>query len=210
MPKSLADLRKSPHVGRPETEFTLCVAGKLNAEFDRIEAEIDRLLEENPPARTSSDDDGEPTGPPGRLGLKGGLHPKVKKQLDERNARREELRVEMADHTVTLLLRARPDGAWRDWVNSNPPRDDNRLDDRAGHDVDALIEAIRSSPRDYVAQVNGEAYTDDDWTFIWSNASDGDQWRLAAAVRGLHLSGVDVPKSLTDWLATKQNGRSSS
>jgi sulfur carrier protein ThiS len=207
MPKSLAELRKSPHVGRPEQEFHLCVAGKLNVEFDRIETEIERLLEENPPtART--DEDGEPTGPPRRLGQKQ-LHPRVKKQLDEKNARREELRAEMAEHTVVLLLRARPDGEWRNWVNEHPPREDNRLDERAGHDVDALIEDLRTNPRAYVVAVNGEAYTDDDWAFIWSSTADGDQWRMATTVRGLHLTGVDVPKSLTTWLAKQTNGGSS-
>ena len=209
MPKSIADLRKSPHVGRPETEFSLCVAGKLNVEFDRIEAEIDRILNESP-RRTTTGEDGEPTGPPGRLGRRGGMDPATRKRLDKLNTDREALRAEMAEHMVTLHLLAREDGAWRAWKAENPPRDDNRLDQAVDYDTDALIDTIRDHPRDYVTAINGDSYTDDDWSFIWSNAAEGDKWRLSAVVRGLHQSGVDVPKSLTAWLANQTRGKSSS
>ena len=198
MPKSLADLRKSEHAGRPETIFQLCVAGKLNAEFDRIDYELDQLLQGEPEPRPTSDDDA-PTGPPERLGRRGKR--RRNPRIDELNTRREELRGLMADHMVDLHLRAREDGHWRQWVNDHPPREDNRVDARAGHDVDALIDHIRDNPRLYVTAINDEAYSDEDWAFVWDNASEGDKWRLAASVRGLHQAGVDVPKSLTLSLA---------
>lgn len=203
MPRSLADLRKSPHVGRPETLLPVCVAGKLTAEFDRVEAELDKVLTERP-QRVQSED-GEPTGPPKRMGRRG-----PDPRIAELNDRREQLRDEMAAHTVTLLLRAREDGLWRNWVNEHPPRDADRLDQAVGHDVDALIVDIRDNPRDYVAAINDEPFSDDDWLFVWNNAGDGDKWRMAATVRNLHQQGVDVPKSLTDWLGTVTSEGSSS
>lgn len=203
MTKSLADLRKSEHVGRPETTFPICVAGKLNAEFDKIDYELDQLLKN--PRNTPASADSDAPQPPRRMGQKG-IDPRV----HELNARRDELREIMADHIVTLHLRAREDGHWRAWVNDNPPRDDNRLDERAGHNVDALVDWIRDNPRDIVTAINDAAYDDEDWAFIWGNAADGDKWRLAATVRGLHQAGVDVPKSLTPWLPSPKSGGSSS
>lgn len=200
MPKSLADLRKSPHVGRPVTEFPLCIAGKLNAEFDRIDVELDRLTAGQPAAPADPD----APQPPGRMGRKG-IDPKTRLRLQELNARREELRAEMAEHTVVLTIEALEDGRWRDWINAHPPREDNQADHRAGFDVDALIDLIRTEPRTFIKAINGEGYTDEDWAFVWGNASEGDQLRVTASVRGLHQSGVDVPKSLSGWLETRMS-----
>lgn len=205
MPKSLADLRASEHVGRPETEFPLCVAGKLNAEFDRIDLELDELLSDPSTRRPAGEGDDSDVGPVRRVGQKG-----VDPRITQLNARREELRTLMADHTVLLHLRAREDGAWRTWKTANPPRDGDKGDERAGFNLDALIDDLRDNPRHWIIAINGEPYGDDDWAFIWANASDGDQWRLAALARSLHTTGVDVPKSLTDWLATRKSATSSS
>lgn len=203
MPKTLAELRKSPHVGRPETEFTICIAGKLNAEFDQIDHELDQILNEQP--TTPADPDAPK--PPGRMGRRG-TNPETQKRITELNERREELRTVMADHKIPLRLRAREDGTWRTWVNEHPPRPDNTIDEGAGHDVDALITDIRTHGDRYVVTINGDPYTAEAWAFVWTNAAPGDQWRLTAVVRGLHQSVVDVPKSLTPYLPT--SGASSS
>lgn len=200
MPKSLDELMQSPHVGRPETEFPLCVAGKLNAEFDRIDSELDRLLSSTP-----DPDTGGESGPVPRVGQKTS-NPRVKK-LD---TRREELRALMAEHMVTLLMRAREEGAWRAWKQDHPPREGDRGDERAGFNLDDLIVDIRDHPRNWVAAINGEPYTDEQWKFVWGNTSDGDQWRLAAVARQLHTTGVDIPKSLSTWLSTRTSSGSSS
>lgn len=184
MPKSLAELRKSPHVGLPERTYPLCVAGKLSAEFDRLEAELDEALRDEI-SRSK------------RMGSKS--------RVDEVNERREELRREMAEHEVVLRFRAKPSATWREWVNDNPPRDDNNLDKQAGLDVDALTDSLR----DYVVSINGEDFTDDDWSFCIANAAPGDIWRMTALVLSLHQQGLDVPKSLNGWLATRRQSKTS-
>lgn len=184
MAKSLAELRKSPHVGLPEKTYPLCIAGKLNAEFDKIEAELnDELVSE--------------MGRPQRVA--------DKSRVDELNARREELRAEMADHEVELRFRGKPSATWREWVNEHPAREDNQIDKQAGFDVDALTDQLR----DYVVAINGEDYTDDDWSFCITNASAGDMWKMTALVIGLHQQGVDIPKSLTGWLETRRRSKTS-
>lgn len=204
MPLSLDELMQSPHAGLPEMAIPVCVAGKLNAEFDVIDAELDRLLNE---PYTPVDPEGE-TGRVPRHGEKTARprNPRIK----ELNDRREELRKVMADHMVTVLLRAREDGLWRDWKSKNPPRDDEDADLRAGLNIDALIAAIGRNPRDWVAKLNGEGYTDEQWAFVWKNAGEGNQWRLAAGARQLHTSGVDVPKSLSASLERLTSDTSSS
>ena len=199
MPKSLADLRNSPHVGRPEAEQAVCVAGKLNAEFDAIEAELGDLVD-----ALEAEADPDTPSPPKRMGR--ARNPKV----DELNKRREKLRREMAEHMVTLRLRGLEDGAWRAWVSEHQPREDNRTDAMAGYDVDALIDWIRDEPRKMIVSINGEDFSDEDWKFVWSNLAEGDRWKLAGVVRRLHVTAVDVPKSLTPWLETLGHGSFSS
>ena len=199
MPKSLAELRTSQHVGRPEAVETVCVAGKLNAEFDAIESELEALVDELEAAA-----DPERPSPPKRMGT--GRNPKVVAL----NARREELRKEMAEHVVTLRLRGLEDGAWRAWVTENQPREDSRTDSIAGYNVDALIDWIRDEHRKVIVSINDQDYTDEDWKFVWDNLAEGDRWKLAGVVRRLHVTAVDVPKSLTPWLETLTPGTSSS
>lgn len=184
MAKSLAELRNSPHVGLPEWTYPLCVAGKLSAEFDKIDAEIEEALAEDfqKPRRNAE-----------------------KPRTHKLNQRREELRKQMAEHEVELRFRARPNDKWREWVNDHPPREDNRVDERAGLDVDALTARLR----DYAVSINGEDITDDDWSFCISNAAPGDMWRMTALVLKYHQQGVDIPKSLTGWLETRRRSKTS-
>lgn len=201
MPKSLAELRNSPRLGRPEQLHNLCVAGKLNAEIDAINIELEEMLQDHArnlrqgTGQQSSDPDA-PTPPP-RLAQRPGKVGKLPDRFYELNGRREELREEMREHTVTLLLRAMESGEWRRWVQDNPARDGDKADERAGFNIDALLDVLANDPRRFVVSINGDPYSDDDWTdVVWANAADGDKWRLAAAVRLLHQGGVEIPKSL--------------
>lgn len=201
MPKSLDEILDSPDVGLPERVFPMCVAGKLNAEFDQVEAELDELLEEEA-VKKSAKETGQAR--PTRVGL--GRNPRIK-ELDEK---REALRKRMVEHTVDLLLRGKPDHEWRKWKNANPPRDDSRSDARAGYNLDALTEVLRTSPREYVESINDAGYTDEQWAKIMAAAAPGDMWRLTAEVHDMHDRAVSVPKSLSAWLGITREEATSS
>lgn len=209
MPLSLADLRNSPDVGRPETVVQLCVAGKLNARRDQIEAELHDLIQDAAQQPQPSDDPDQPQ-PPGRLARP---RPKLLQQnprILELNAERDALIERMRDHTIELHIVARPDGQWRTWVQDHPARDGVDGDRRAGFNLDDLIDDIGENPDRYIPDINGETYNPDDWAHVWKAAADGDQWRIAAAVRQLHQGGVDIPKSLSSLLGTGQESGTSS
>lgn len=206
MPKTLAELMESPHVGRPETLHDMCLAGKLNAAIDAIGAELDDLLHAEADKLQQTDPDA-PT-PPGRLARPAGRL-EQNPRIAELNAKREEIRTQMRDHTVTLRIRAMEEGAWRAWRQANPPRPDDKADARANFNIDALLDLIASDPRRFVVDINGEAYTDDQWAFLWGAAAEGDKWALAATVRLIHQGSVEVPKSLSSWLTTPQQPSSS-
>lgn len=178
-PKTLAELRESPDVGLPEQTYALCMSGKLNAEMQRVSDAIEEAV--------AADDQ------PKRLG--------AKSQVMKLNDEREKLRVRMAEHEVTVRFRAKPAHVWRKWVSSHPVREDNDLDERLGYNVDALQDSVS----DYIVDVNGAPLADGDWQFMLDNAAPGDLWRMAAIVRGLHESGVAIPKSWTGLLKSRES-----
>ena len=44
--KSLAEIRKSEHVGRPERTYPICVAGRLVAQMEALNPELFQAAEE--------------------------------------------------------------------------------------------------------------------------------------------------------------------
>lgn len=174
-PKTLAELLESPDAGLPEQTYKFCLSAKLNAEFERIDAEIDDALAAESGARK-------------RVGEKSAVM-----TLD---AEREKLRARMADHQVTIRLRARPAHEWRRWVEKHPAREDNDLDGRLGFNADALQESVPQ----YIVDVNGEPLANGQWEKLADIAAPGDLFRLAGIVRELHGSGAQIPKSLTGYL----------
>lgn len=176
--KTLAELQASEHVGLPESTFDLCVAGKLNLERERIQTELNEAM--NAPKST-------------RVGSKS--------QTKRLNDEHEKLIAQMSEFMVELLLRAKEPHVWRKWIAANPAREDNDLDEQVGYNVDALADSLR----DFVITVNGEPLTDEWWTLISGAVAPGDEWRLTNRVIGLHAGSVEVPKSLTGLLKSRES-----
>lgn len=176
--KTLAELKASQYVGLPETSFDLCVAGKLNLERERIQIAL----------RAELDAEKSP-----RVGSKSA----TKKLNDEH----EKLIEQMSEFLVTLKLRAKHPKVWRDWRAANPARENDDLDEQVGYDVDALTDSLR----DFVISVNDEPVTDEWWDLITEAAAPGDWWRLTERVIGLQTGSVEVPKSLTGYLKSRES-----
>lgn len=192
MPKTLADLRKSDHVGLPERSYPICVAGKLLAQLEDLDEEFRQAVEAEESATT-------------------------RKRLSEKSKARqiaeqmETLRDEMDEHTVHVTVRAVDSEVWRAWCAANPAREGNNLDTRTFLSIcnaDALLAAVQAgqlSEQPLVVALNGDKPTDGDWDFVWSNAVHGDRIGLAKLVASMHESSVDVPKSRLAWLRELRN-----
>lgn len=104
----------------------------------------------------------------------------------------ESVRAEMAQHTVTVLVRAlTPRRRWTELVAKHPPREGNRADLGAGVNVDTFFdEALRACVAEPVMD-------DADWKALDEFGSDA-QWNsLANAVWAVNTSDVDIPFSRT-------------
>lgn len=187
MPKPLAELRKSDHVGLPERSFSICVAGKLLALIEEKDEQFRKALE------------AEEAAPRKRVGSKS----KAQQYADEMQP----LIEEMDEHTVHGVVRGIDSEVWRAWCAAHPAREGNTVDTRTFMgicDSDALLTALAGGRLDeehpLVVSLNGEKPTDGDWDFVWANAVHGDKMSLAKLVVSMHEQTVDIPKSRRDWL----------
>lgn len=207
---TLDEILNSPDVGLPERRHLICVAGKLNADFDRVEEEIEQLLEDEVEARRAfvqrraNGDAGEKSTT--RMGEKYRPSPDLAAKTEEREA----LRERMAKLTVELSLRGKPDHVWREWKAQHPPREGNNLDGRVGFNIDELGDVIRTTPREYVVAINDADYSDEQWAKIMDAAAAGDMWRLINVVHGMQSQVVDLPKSWKALQAMQQGDETSS
>lgn len=176
MPKSLAEMRSSQSVGLPERTYPICLAGKLVAQIEELEAKYDAV--EDKPSN-------------GRLASKS----EAKKIADEIDA----LRDEMNDHLIAVHLRAKPGHEWRAFVAEHPPTD-LFIDQRSGIGIDA---AIRDLP-EFIVSVNGEDLKPGDWDFVIANAADGDLKGCVGMLMDMHNAGVDIPKSRRSSRTTEE------
>lgn len=180
-PKTLDELAADPLVGLPTSNYEFCIAGGLNTEMEEIDEALNDAVAAQGPTRLN------------------GTSPEVTRL----NNRREKLRKQMAEYTVTLTFRAKPGHEWRRWVSQHPARKDDELDEQLGFNVDALSDSVR----DYVVSINGEPVTDQWWQMIADNAAPGNIWKMTAIVRNLHQREMVVPKSLTSLLQSREIGR---
>lgn len=194
MSKSIAELRKSPHVGLPERSYDLCLASTLTAEVQTLLSD----LEDARAAAGARIDDDTP-GKPKRM-ADGGAVKKIRARLTV-------VRDEMREHTGTLTLRGIDEGKWRLWVEAHPAREDSERDNRIAHGYcngDDLIDNLATFAAAWngdplkpaVYDADGELVEPGDWDWIRSKAAPGDLLELASLVVVMHESVIDVPKLL--------------
>lgn len=181
MPKTLAELRESPHVGPTERSMPICLAGKLLGEIDALDEELRNAVEDE------------------RAAAAGRKRMATKSRAKQLAAEIDKKRAEMEEHVVMVRVRRKDNGEWRRWCEEHPAREDNDGDtNRFGGfcNHDDLIEELGS----YVVGIGAETANEDDWKFISAGAAHGDLVSLAQLVASMQEMGVDIPKSRTAWL----------
>lgn len=178
MPKSLAEIRASKHVGRPERTYPICIAGRLVAEMAALDQKLVEAIES---------ERGKP--------VRAGASSQAKKIAQQADA----LRDEMAEHTIPILLRSRPNGDWRRWCREHPAREDEDRDKLFGLAVCNSDDLVADLGR-YVVTIGEDEPQNGDWEFVAENASAGDLFGMARLVMGMHESAVDLPKSRLAFL----------
>ena len=222
MPKSIAEMRQSPHVGRPQATARICVAGKLQAQLDQLDREfIDaKSRAEEAEAEIAmfspvADEQDDKPKKPRRLTDK--VDPELRARAaqyralaEEKAAAADEILEQMNDHMVEVDVMARESGEWRQFCLEHPARDDERRDMRnlAGIcNADDLVANLEA----YVVALNGAPPGTGDWEWVAKNAAPAALLEVAAKVVGLHETVVSLGKSRLAWLngQTKSNGSDS-
>lgn len=209
MSKSIAELRASRRTSLPERNYQICMAQGLVAEVEALTVERNIIAAES----RRTDDAGEQTGPP----LRTGEGAEEAGRLAEIKARLEEIRVEMLEHTGTLVLRAESPGKWRRWADEHPPRENGR-DDKGrpvvlAFDEDAAYGLVNASDLlarlgDFFASWNGEELEPEDRTWLIENAPSGDLKQMALIVVQMQEGPGSIPKGLSPSSGTS-NGATS-
>lgn len=168
MPKSLKEMRSSDKVGPTERLYPICLAGKLVADIEKLEAELD-LVEDRPSN--------------GRLAGKA-PRTKLEQQI-------EALRDEMNDHLAEVRFQAKPGHEYRAFVNAHPPAENDNADQRSGVSIDGFIRDMD----EFVLTVNGDVLGPGDWEWIVATASDGDLRACCGLLMDMHNRAVSIPKS---------------
>lgn len=206
---SLSDVMKSPDVGRPEREYPICVAGKLVRELEQVDAQLFEVESKLDALRADAQERREGIGPVRRMNEKSEI-PTLEAEADALAEQADAIRERMEQNTITLQLRGRTNGEWRQWVSKHPARDED--DDKAGYlrdqrnaagfcNIDALINDLG----DYVTKYGDDDPSDASWRFILDNAAPGNLTRLASTVVGMHEQVVSPGKARTGWLATRRS-----
>lgn len=158
-------------VRRPEKSVTLCLAGDLQVDFERLERELAQARE---------------TVPSGTLA--GGTNPEATRIAQEIQA----LQAEMREHTETFRFKGLTRREYSDLVTATPPTDEQR-EENPEADVDwdkfgvALISACCISHKMTEAEA-GELV--DILTAAQYNS-------LFQAAQAVNILGLDIPNSFT-------------
>lgn len=194
MSLSLSDLRAAPPKGRGRCNYRLSLRGDLVAQVQALVEELQDLE-----VQPTADDDGNPTGPPRRMG-EGGPDPRV----EAIQARLADLQPAIEDHTGDLVLEAISDGDWRLWVDAHPPRDPKTTAGQRDRIVDGLcdLDALIDDLGRWAHSWNGDPLAVTDWAEVFAGSiAGGDLRGLARAVVGLQEGTTNLPKSLSGLLA---------
>lgn len=171
-----------------ETTLTLCLNGKLRAQYDRLRADIDERTADNAP--DPSDE---------RLSTR----PYVDPQQPDLDRLAEEIR----KHSVEFTLRALPKPEWNDLFLKHPPRTDKQTGrrnerDRFGVNYDTFFPALVRSA------IAHPELTDDRWTRLFNALSDAQFNKLANAAWDLNQVDDDVPFSLVSSPSRRNSAES--
>ena len=150
----------------PERSVELCLRGDLVAQLQDLQRDL--IEAERQPSNASLDDLGTPH--------------RIAEQIQA-------LQHEMAEHSITVLVRALPRRQWSKLVAAHPPRPDEKADAPLGVNVetyfDALIRACMVDP----------VFDDDDWAALDEALSDAQWQALTAAAWAVNARDVEVPFS---------------
>jgi hypothetical protein len=154
-----------------ERVVSLCVAGDLFAEHQRLEAELEK-----------AHDDGISTR---KLNEESPVH-KIAKQIQA-------LEAKMAKHTFDFRFRALRKHEWSTLMTAHGPRDDSDVDDRFGFNMEtfppAAVRACCVSP---------DGMDADEFDGFWETLNSGQRDRLFfRGAWAVNQEGVSVPKSVT-------------
>ena len=205
--KSLADLKSSPDVGLPEREVTVCVSAKLARELEEADRALFAADEALRTARQEAKARADGDLPPLRSGQKSPVAA-AEKEAEARAAESDAIRERIKDASVTLLLRGKTGGEWRQWASKHPAREEGEPGaefDRTWAvgfcNLDALIADLPS----FVASYNGEPASDEWAQFVSANGVPAHLRNAASAVVAMHEQGVDVGKDRRSWLAARMS-----
>lgn len=194
MGKTLAELRATPPVSRPERSVTICLAPHLVAEVQALTEELQTVALDIP----DEPDDDEPDGPPLKVGERvADRRPTENPRANEIRARLAELLDEIAEAEGELRIRATEDGAWRRWVDEHPPREEGVPGHKRDREVaggycnaDDLIDDLGT----YAVSWDGEPLGDADWAVIAASTPYADKKRIATLIVSMQERGMDLGK----------------
>lgn len=189
MSKSLAELRTSPRTGLPERSYQLCVAAALVAEVESLMSHLEDIRT----TELAQADGDESRTKPKRMG--------DSPESAKIRARLTEMQAELSEHTGTLTLRGVTEGEWRLWCDEHPARDEVQRDEDIAYgfcNADDLIDSLEK----YAHAWNDEPLKAGDWAWLVSTCAPGDIRGIASVVVQMHETVVNLPKLLSNSLAT--------
>lgn len=185
MPKSLAELRQSPHTALPERTYRICLSQALVGEAQALAEEKAGL--EVAASRGIEDPDEA-----ARIRKGGeGRSPR----LAEIDARLEVIYDLMREHEGDIGLRGVPGGDWQRWCDAHPAREDGRdargrpiilaVDDIVAYGV-CDASALMARLGDFAVSWNGAPLETGDWAWLEEKSPPGDIKEMTRWVVQMH------------------------
>lgn len=172
--KSTKELLKAAKL--PERSISICLRGDLIADIQELERDLEEMVKAEATDRRMSSKSGQ------------------KAKAEEIEAKR----VEMAETSLDLRVRALTATRWRELVRKYPPP----KDDTAKLGVDLLPFMGEAIPASVVSPDDMDA---EDWETFNDNAPASELSRLMSTVWELNTEGVDIPKSLIASVVNRRN-----
>lgn len=200
--KSLSDLKSSPDVGLPERVVKVCLSAKLVREQEEADEALFEAQAAYEAARVEAQERAEGDRPPARLGST--KLADLERAADEAATKAEEIRSRMEDATVSVLLRGKTVGEWRQWVAKHPARQEEAEPAEFARDrqyaagvcnIDALVDDLGLWAVKYNDEEPSQAWAE----FLVANGVPAQLTLAASHVVALHEQAVDAGKSRIAW-----------